>query len=524
MVQSPKQRNFTFYRNAAWSRKIIAWILLFLTAAQPILVSAEVIADSKAPVQNRPAVEASASNIPVVQITAPSAAGVSRNFYQQFNVDSQGLILNNSRVVTQTQLAGYITGNPNLANGSARIILNEVTSNNPSYLRGYTEVAGQKAEVIIANPNGIYGDGFGFINTSRAILTTGTPVFGGSGSLEAFRVTGGQIAIQGAGMNAANVDQVDLISRAVSVNAGVWAKKINVIAGSNTVDHNTLKTETISSSDENKPEVAIDVGQLGGMYAQKIYLVGTEKGVGVNSQGTITAQAGDITLTSAGKIQLAGKTSAAGNVQVTAEDDVTNKNTLYAQGNTSITTQGALENSGTIAAGQHTALHAQQITSTGTLSAGVQSDGTVSIGDLAIQADGTLSVSGQNIVAGNLAISGGDIALVNSKTYAGGDVRLSSAAGDINHSSGTMHVGAAETTNRKGVARNFDKSGGFEQTLKDFEGLSLTNVKPIQTQYGPGKVGTLSDGSTIIARPGSKTDGPTLEVQVSNTKVYKFRY
>ncbi|WP_328516310.1 filamentous hemagglutinin N-terminal domain-containing protein, partial [Ralstonia pseudosolanacearum] len=87
----------------------------------------------------------------------------------------------------------------------------------------YLEVAGPRAEVVIANPNGILVNGGGFINTSRATLTTGVPVFGGSGSLDAYRVTGGQITVQGAGLNASNVDQVDLIARAVSVNASVYA-------------------------------------------------------------------------------------------------------------------------------------------------------------------------------------------------------------------------------------------------------------------------------------------------------------
>ena len=84
--------------------------------------------------------------------------------------------------------------------------------------------------------------------------------------------------------------------------------------------------------------------------------------------------------------------------------------------------------------------------------------------------------------------------------------------------------GATETTNKKGVARNFEKSGGFEQTLNDFENLNPTNVDDIQTKYGSGKVGTLSDGSRVVARQGSKTDGATLEITVSNRKVYKIRY
>lgn len=81
-----------------------------------------------------------------------------------------------------------------------------------------------------------------------------------------------------------------------------------------------------------------------------------------------------------------------------------------------------------------------------------------------------------------------------------------------------------ETTNGKGVARNFESAGGFEQTLKDFEELNPINVKDIQTKYGPGKLGILSDGTKVVARQGSKTGGATLEIKVSNKKVYKIRY
>ena len=56
--------------------------------------------------------------------------------------------------MTSTQMAGMIQGNPNLNPNSApaRVILNEVNSNNPSQLRGFMEVAGSKAQVIVANP------------------------------------------------------------------------------------------------------------------------------------------------------------------------------------------------------------------------------------------------------------------------------------------------------------------------------------------------------------------------------------
>ena len=84
--------------------------------------------------------------------------------------------------------------------------------------------------------------------------------------------------------------------------------------------------------------------------------------------------------------------------------------------------------------------------------------------------------------------------------------------------------GLRETTNGKGVTRNFESFGGYTQTLLDFDALNLTNVKNIQTKYGFGKVGILSDGTKVVARQGSTTGGATLEIKVSNSKVYKIRY
>ncbi|RWA54160.1 hypothetical protein AU476_11225 [Cupriavidus sp. UYMSc13B] len=189
----------------------------------------------------RPAVVQTANGLQQVNITRPSAAGVSVNAYTQFDVPRAGVILNNSPSIVATQQAGYVNGNPNLLPGaSARIIVNQATGTLPSQLRGYLEVAGPRTEVIVANPNGILVDGAGFINTSRATLTTGTPVYGGAGSLDAYRVTGGQISVQGAGLNAASVDQVDLIARAVQANASLYANNLNVIAGANQVDRVTL--------------------------------------------------------------------------------------------------------------------------------------------------------------------------------------------------------------------------------------------------------------------------------------------
>ncbi len=147
------------------------------------------------------------------------------NTYGQFDVQQKGAILNNSPAMVQTQQAGMINGNPNFGPGqSARVIVNQVNSSAASQINGHLEVAGQRAEVVIANGSGISVNGGGFINTSRAILTTGTPNFAPDGSLSGFNVTGGNITIQGSGLNASDVDQVDLLARAVQANAAITRK------------------------------------------------------------------------------------------------------------------------------------------------------------------------------------------------------------------------------------------------------------------------------------------------------------
>jgi filamentous hemagglutinin len=138
------------------------------------IASAQIATDHNAPGNQRPTVLGTPDSAPLINITTPSAAGVSRNTYTNFSVDSHGAVLNNSRTNTQSQLAGAIAGNPWLATGTAKVILNEVTGPNTSQLNGYLEVAGDRAQVIIANPAGIACSGCGFINANRVTLTTVT--------------------------------------------------------------------------------------------------------------------------------------------------------------------------------------------------------------------------------------------------------------------------------------------------------------------------------------------------------------
>lgn len=320
----------------------LGWVSL----ATPALAQsdARIISDPNAPGRERPTMVTAPNGVPMVNITTPSAAGVSRNRYSQFDVGREGVILNNARGQVQTQLGGWVQGNPWLATGSARVILNEV--NGPaSRLNGYVEVAGQRAEVIIANPAGIQVNGGGFLNASRVTLTTGTPMFTGAGALEGYRVTGGAIQIDGEGLDTSRADYTDLITRSLKVNAGIWANQLQATLGNNVVNADHSQASLIPANGE-APTFALDVGALGGMFANKIWLVGNEHGVGVRNAGSIGAQAGELVVTVDGRLENTGALQSLQNVRLQARGDLANAGTIAATREVAITTGGTLDNSG----------------------------------------------------------------------------------------------------------------------------------------------------------------------------------
>jgi filamentous hemagglutinin len=314
-------------------------------------VNAQIVGASNVPGNLRPTVLVASNGVPLINIQTPSAAGVSRNVYNQLNVGPNGAIFNNSRTNAQTQLGGIVQGNPFLATGPARIILNEVNGGNVSQLRGYMEVAGQRAEIIIANPAGINVDGAGFINASRATLTTGTPQLNALGGLDSFLVRGGTVTINGAGLDASKTDYAAILARAVEANAGIWASELKVVTGANQVsaDHSQISPTAGTGA---APTFALDVAALGGMYAGKIVLIGTEAGLGVRNAGTIQAAPGTPALAGAGQLVVtsAGRLENVGTIQATADanlaaSNLANGGRISSGGNLKIATQDALGNS-----------------------------------------------------------------------------------------------------------------------------------------------------------------------------------
>ncbi|WP_232487698.1 hemagglutinin repeat-containing protein [Burkholderia ubonensis] len=436
---------------AQFALRLAAFGALIAAGAMPMWAQAQIVGAGP----NAPSVIQTPNGLPQVNINKPSGAGVSLNTYNQFDVQKNGAILNNSPTIVNTQQAGYINGNPNLSAGqAARIIVNQVNSTAASQIKGYVEIAGSRAEIVLANPAGIVVDGGGFINTSRAVLTTGVPQFGADGSLTGYNVSRGLITVQGAGLNASNVDQVDLIARAVQANAAIYAKNLNVITGAQQVNHDTLAATPIQG-DGVAPAVAIDVAQLGGMYANRVFLVGNSAGVGVANAGTIAAQAGDLTLQSDGRLVLTGKTTASGNLALSAASGIQNSGTTYAQQSLSASTGADVTNSGTLAAQQNTTVNAGSVNSTGRLGAGVNNDGSVArSGDLNLTASGQLTATGQNVAGGNASLTGGSVNLAGSQTAANGNLSLNATAGDVNLSNATTSAQGAIRANATGTVIN----------------------------------------------------------------------
>ncbi|PXW43874.1 filamentous hemagglutinin [Erwinia sp. AG740] len=504
-----------------WARlSPLGFALLTALGCVSIVAPAQagIVADAGAPANQQPVIVNTANGVPQVNIQTPSAGGVSRNTYSQFDVDGKGAILNNSRERIQTQQGGWVERNPYLAQGEAKVILNEVNSSNPSRLGGYVEVAGTRAQVIIANPAGITCDGCGFINANRATLTTGRAQMQ-DGNLTGYDVRQGEIIIQGGGLDSRTQDYTDIIARSVKVNAGIWANDLRVTTGNNQVSaaHDNIQATRDGSA---SPQLALDASQLGGMYAGKIRLIGTEKGVGVRNAGNIGASAGSVTLTADGRIENSGTINASQDIQLTSTQDISNQGKVYASGETSVTAGGQLGNSGVIAAASHTRIKGGTINNSqsGAIAGGMSADGTLSgSGTLTLDADGNLTGSGKHLAAGQLTVTGSDVDLGGSQTY-GKQVAITARQGSVSVSGANIQ---SDTLLSLNAPVSINNDGGILQA--DTLNLStdrLSNRKGNLIQTGSQSL-TLNHRGGIDNRGGQITSNGqdlTLQTQQLNNQ------
>ena len=490
-------------RESFWGmpKRGLAFILANAIFWQPLLVQAEGIVVSGPGTS----LGAAGNGVPIVNIAAPNGSGLSHNQFSDYNVGANGLILNNGVDRTHsTQLGGIILGNPNLHGNAANIILNEVNGSSPSQLRGYTEVAGQSAKVIVANPYGITCNGCGFINTPSVTLSTGKPVFD-DGRLDRYQVDGGTVTIDGQGLNASNVDRFDMITRSAKINAQINARNLTVIAGRNDVNARTLHATARTDDGSAKPQLAIDSSALGGMYAGAIRLVGTEAGVGVKLDGRLAASGGDILLDANGHLSMAQATAGADfNVKSVSLDAL---GAIYAGTTLDMQAQGNLTIRKNLVARDSIKLSSgAQLTNHGVIEAGVDSEnsrntaGDVQIkaqvlinSDASIVASRKLTVNAQTLNNQGGTLSAKQIASIRADTLdnqnkgrvlSSGDLdlkadRLLNSKGLVSASSVDARVGSLD--NRNGM-------------LSSLGALGLSVDRKMQNQSGM----VVADGSAHV--------------------------
>lgn len=301
-------------------QRLISYSIIYLTAIYPLhpawsSVITPVDKTIKINQQN---------TVPIINIATPNNAGISHNQFHSFNVGKQGAVLNNATTPVNTQLAKQVNANTHLKGNSAHLIINEVVGNGHSQLLGKLEVAGDQAKVVIANPNGITCDNCSFINTPAITLTTGKPLFNPQGAYSAIEVKKGDVVIGMQGIDLQAQNYADIISRSIELNGKINAKNLSLMQGNNRIDFekgtvNNLIGEGI------KPTISIDTKALGGMYANQIRLVSTEKGVGVNLSGIQTNQ-NSVNLTVDGKIIFNGNIQSEQDINVSSKELQINSN------------------------------------------------------------------------------------------------------------------------------------------------------------------------------------------------------
>ncbi|AUV25096.1 hemagglutinin repeat-containing protein [Citrobacter sp. RHBSTW-00678] len=532
-----------------FSQRLLSGMLSFLLATQPLLPA---MAAAITPEGNTQ-MDKAANGVPVVNIATPNQSGISHNKYNDYNVGKEGLILNNATgQFTQTQLGGIIQNNPNLQPGKeASGIINEVTGANRSQLQGYTEVAGKAANVMVANPYGITCNGCGFINTPNATLTTGKPVLDANGNLQSLDVSKGSITIEGKGLDGSQSDAVSIIARATEINAALHAKDLTVIAGANRVAANG-QVSPLNGEGE-APKIAVDTGALGGMYANRIHLVSSEKGLGVNL-GNLNARQGDITLNANGKLTIGnslangglsasgegvtltgshktgsgmvinstgalalqnanlstgagvqlgsdgkvtiegGGVAAAGELQVAAKQDVAiAATTLVSQKNTSLRSDGSLK----ITDGSLTSKEKMHVTGTNGLALTRSTLGSDT--DVSLNSQGELSAHGGLLSAGNgLTLKAQRIAL-NNASRADAKGALSLTGSDMNNqgqvnAGGALSLSGGHLVNGGQLAAN----GSLDVSVSSLNNAGLMQGNSVSVNSGAlDNMGTLASGGQL---------------------------
>ena len=289
-------KNISEYFRYKLVQKTVALVLLLFFNFN---IFSEIVPD---PASIGTKVTRTASGVDQIDIARPNGNGTSYNSLKELQVGERGLILNNNKnIVVQTEIAGLVVRNRNLDNGTeANLIITEITGKNRTGINGYVEVAGKRADIVIANRNGIHVNGGGFLNSDRVTLTTGRLNME-NGDLKSIDVTEGKVSIGEKGIDALSLSDLELIGKTVDVSGIIKGSKdtrVLISAGGQTYEY---KTKKVTGKGETYEGIAVDGKAAGSMYAGKIDIISNDRGAGVNTKGDLVS-IDDVTITANGNI------------------------------------------------------------------------------------------------------------------------------------------------------------------------------------------------------------------------------
>lgn len=513
--------------------KATAWVMSAVMYFSPAVFLADQaahaapIVDPRAPIPFQPTVTQTSTGVPAINIPAANGNGISVGQYQSFDIDSRGLVLNNSTIAGSPLLGGTLGANPNLNGRPATTIINQVTSNNIATLNGPLEVFGAPATVIVAAPGGVSVSGMALTNIPGLTLTTGTPQFltGAGGTATdfahagavAFDVRSGAITIDGPpGVNGpgagieGTVGNIDLIGQSVSISAPLRAdQSVNVVtgnqivtptaSGANGTTYATSANGATNTAGAIGKTVAVDANQYGSVTSGTVYIVSTAAGMGVNTQGPLSATAGNVVVNSNGDVAV-GQTFASQNVALTSAGNTTISGTGLANQNYTVNANGDINAPGSVSAGQNVSmsaggnLNAASIAANGaaSLTAGQSMTiGSLTAHDIALQTtNGDLTVGGLS-APGTVSAKAGRDLTVNGAVQGGSTVALTGARNaTVNGQvSGVGDTTIAAQTGSATVNGNAQSNGALSVTA----GQSASIGGAVQAQ-GPVTI-AVQDGS-----------------------------
>ncbi|AXE96287.1 two-partner secretion domain-containing protein [Paraburkholderia terricola] len=497
----------------------IAWLVSGMTGSA---IAAGIVADGG----TATSVSTGANGHQTVNI-ALATGGVSNNTYSSFNVSKAGADLNNVGI-------------------NARTIVNQVTSTNPSLIQGAIGVLGPRANVILANPNGITVDGGSFVNAGHVVLSTGQVSFndltlapGVTQRNVVLTTNGGTITI-GAGGLSGTLLNLDLIAKQLAVNGPVTNSYrspgsppgvIRAIVGDSTNTYDTSFSSNDNGHDwlasstspgTGNAGIAVDITALGGLTAGRVQLIVTDKGAGVRNLGQLYASAGDVLVSATGDIS-AGGGATQGSIKAEHDVNLTTTGALSLQGaqisaanNVTVSANGITlaDNAtgpSTLTAGNAVSLTSiGDITNTGSLiqAGSVSSDGSPSGGDVTLRATGSITnrstPSNLGILfaanGSTLLTAQGDITNDNARILANQAVSLTGQSDVLNT---IDHTGAASGSEPVAYSRRGGSFLFFTHTTSGFDVDYGTVSQPDQLAY----IASTSGPVTISGRNVTNSGG-----------------